>query len=69
METLGFNALQNGLIPETPDTFATETMLKSYLTRINYGLNGIYNLTLSMRADGSSKFGSKSDFKIDFKLV
>ena len=60
IETLGFNALQNGLIPETPDTFATETMLKSYLTRINYGLNGIYNLTLSMRADGSSKFGSKN---------
>ena len=60
IETLGFNALQNGLIPETPDTFSTETMLKSYLTRINYGLNGIYNLTLSMRADGSSKFGSKN---------
>ena len=60
IETLGFNALQNGLIPETPDTFATETMLKSYLTRINYGLNGIYNLTLSMRADGSSRFGSKN---------
>ena len=60
IETLGFNALQNGLIPEIPDTFSTETMLKSYLTRINYGLNGIYNLTLSMRADGSSKFGSKN---------
>jgi TonB-linked SusC/RagA family outer membrane protein len=60
IETLGFNALQNGLIPETPDTFATETMLKSYLTRINYGLNGIYNLTLSMRADGSSRFGTKN---------
>ena len=60
IETLGFNALQNGLIPETPDTFSTETMLKSYLTRINYGVNGIYNLTLSMRADGSSRFGSKN---------
>lgn len=60
IETLGFNALQNGLVPATPDTFATETMLKSYLTRINYGLNGIYNLTLSMRADGSSRFGSKN---------
>ena len=60
IETLGFNALQNGLVPATPDTFTTETMLKSYLTRINYGLNGIYNLTLSMRADGSSRFGSKN---------
>jgi TonB-linked SusC/RagA family outer membrane protein len=60
IETLGFNALQNGLIPATPDTFSTETMLKSYLTRINYGINGTYNLTLSMRADGSSRFGSKN---------
>ena len=51
IETLGLT-LQNGLIPETPD-IATETMLKLF-NRINYGLNGIYNLTLSMRADGSS---------------
>lgn len=37
VETLGFNALQNGLLPDTPETFTTETMLKSYLARVNYG--------------------------------
>lgn len=60
IETLGFNALQNGLLADIPQTFITETMLKSYLARVNYGFNDIYNLTLSMRADGSSRFGSKN---------
>ena len=60
VETLGFNALQNGLLPDIPETFTSETMLKSYLARVNYGFNNVYNLTLSMRADGSSRFGTKN---------
>lgn len=60
IETLGFNALQNGLLPKVPETFITETNLKSYLARVNYGFNDTYNLTLSMRADGSSRFGPKN---------
>jgi TonB-linked SusC/RagA family outer membrane protein len=57
VETLGFNALQNGLLPSIPQTFTTEKMLKSYLARVNYSFSDLYNLTVSMRADGSSRFG------------
>ena len=59
-ETLGFNALQNGLLPDIPITFTDENVLISYLGRINYGFENRYNLTLSMRADGSSRFGPKN---------
>ena len=52
IETLGFNALQNGLLPDIPITLTDENVLISYLGRINYGFDNRYNLTLSMRADG-----------------
>ena len=57
VETLGFNALQNGLLPDIPVTFTEENALTSYLGRVNYGFDNRYNITLSMRADGSSRFG------------
>ena len=60
VETLGFNALQNGLLPDIPQTFTDENALISYLGRVNYGFDNRYNLTLSMRADGSSRFGAKN---------
>ncbi len=60
VETLGFNALQNGLLSDIPQTITDENVLISYLGRINYGFDNRYNLTLSMRADGSSRFGPKN---------
>ena len=39
VETLGFNALQNGLLPDIPVTFTEENTLISYLGRVNYGFD------------------------------
>ncbi|AYL95120.1 SusC/RagA family TonB-linked outer membrane protein [Mucilaginibacter celer] len=39
-----------------PATTSNVWALKSYLGRINYGFNSKYLLTLTLRADGSSKF-------------
>lgn len=39
-----------------PSTSSNTWALKSYLGRINYGFNSKYLLTLTLRADGSSKF-------------
>ncbi len=58
VESLGYYALQNGIDPATPQTYTHETYLKSYLGRVNYGIANRYNFTFSMRADGSSRFGS-----------
>ncbi|WP_409416099.1 SusC/RagA family TonB-linked outer membrane protein [Flavobacterium sp. PS2] len=54
-----YNALQDG-VPVKPYSDAFESVLKSWLTRINYSYKGKYNFTLSARADGSSRFGSES---------
>lgn len=56
IETLGFDALQFGLEPRPTVTTTQINVLKSYLGRINYGFSNKYNLTLSLRADGTSKF-------------
>ncbi|QEC76431.1 SusC/RagA family TonB-linked outer membrane protein [Mucilaginibacter ginsenosidivorax] len=39
-----------------PSTSSNTWALKSYLGRVNYGFNSKYLLTLTLRADGSSKF-------------
>ncbi|OCB71935.1 SusC/RagA family protein [Flavobacterium piscis] len=54
-----YNALQDGVAIK-PYSDAFESVLKSWLTRINYSYKGKYNFTLSARADGSSRFGSES---------
>jgi len=54
-----YNALQDGVaVKSYSDAF--ESVLKSWLARANYSYKGKYNLTVSARADGSSRFGSKS---------
>jgi TonB-linked SusC/RagA family outer membrane protein len=50
------NSLQSGT-PSTPYSGAETSVLISYLGRINYTLQDKYNLTLTLRADGSSRFG------------
>ncbi|MFV5683816.1 SusC/RagA family TonB-linked outer membrane protein [Flavobacterium sp. GB2R13] len=54
-----YNALQDGVAVK-PYSDAFESVLKSWLTRVNYSYKGRYNFTVSARADGSSRFGSKS---------
>ncbi|PJJ09324.1 TonB-linked SusC/RagA family outer membrane protein [Flavobacterium sp. 1] len=54
-----YNALQDGVAVK-PYTEAFESVLKSWLARANYSYKGKYNLTVSARADGSSRFGTES---------
>ncbi|PXY46158.1 SusC/RagA family TonB-linked outer membrane protein [Flavobacterium hydrophilum] len=52
------NALQDG-IPIKPTSDAYESVLESWLGRVNYSLLSRYNFSVSARADGSSRFGSE----------
>ncbi|REH00476.1 SusC/RagA family TonB-linked outer membrane protein [Flavobacterium aquicola] len=54
-----YDALQDGVAVK-PYSEAFESVLKSWLARVNYSYKGKYNLTVSARADGSSRFGSES---------
>ena len=52
--------LSAGEVLGIPQTNLTEWALVSYLGRVNYGFNDKYLLTLTARADGSSRFGSNN---------
>ena len=52
------NDLGSGSQPGIPTSGRSKWSLSSYLGRINYGLLDRYLLTLTARADGSSKFGT-----------
>lgn len=54
-ESLGIDGLDlsTSIVPET---ISKKWSLASFLARVNYDYNGKYLLTLSFRADGSSKF-------------
>ena len=54
----GYNSLQSGSQALAPTSNAYDWTLNSYLARINYSYLHKYNITLSARADGSSRFGS-----------
>lgn len=54
-----FNALQDGTTVK-PLSDAYKSVLRSWLSRVNYSYLGRYNLTVSARADGSSRFGAAS---------
>jgi TonB-linked SusC/RagA family outer membrane protein len=54
-DALGYNSLASGTAG-LPTSGAEEATLNSFLGRINYSYNHKYNLTASIRADGSSRF-------------
>jgi TonB-linked SusC/RagA family outer membrane protein len=54
-ESLGVSGLDEGIITTAP-TAKSSNALMSFLGRVNYGYKSRYLLTLSFRADGSSKF-------------
>ena len=53
-----YNSLQSGSQVITPTSSAYSWALNSFLARANYSYQHKYNLTLSGRADGSSRFGA-----------
>ena len=52
-----FNNLGAGSVPQAPSSSAVGYGLNSYFGRFNYGYKDRYLLTVTGRADGSSKFG------------
>lgn len=61
-DLLGADNLESGAIIRTPVTNTNDWSLISYIGRINYGFNDKYLLTLTGRADGSSKFGNNNKY-------
>ena len=57
-DATSYNSLQSGSQTITPTSDAYTWALNSYLARINYSYQHKYNVTISARADGSSRFGS-----------
>lgn len=58
----GFNNLGAGSNPQTPTSSRVAYGLNSYFGRLNYSYKNKYLLTLTGRADGSSKFGPENQF-------
>ncbi|WP_432279867.1 SusC/RagA family TonB-linked outer membrane protein [Pricia mediterranea] len=58
----GFNNLGAGSNPQTPTSSRVAYGLNSYFGRVNYSYKNKYLLTLTGRADGSSKFGPENQF-------
>lgn len=56
-DLLTYHDLGSGSVYTQPESGSEEWALNSYLGRINYSLDEKYFLTLSARADGSSRFG------------
>lgn len=52
--------LGQGLRPQIPYSGRASWVLQSFLGRVNYNLLGRYLLTLTVRRDGSSKFGENN---------
>ena len=59
-DNLAFNSMQTASNTRPTETGANSWDLQSYLARINYIFNDKYLLTLTARADGSSKFGENN---------
>lgn len=55
-DNLGYNSLQSGSQRVAPLTEAVKSTLNSFIARVNYTLLSRYNLTATLRADGSSRF-------------
>lgn len=54
--SLSYHSLQSGSLQVPPKTGALKSTLHSVLGRLNYTFNHRYNLTATLRADGSSRF-------------
>lgn len=59
-EQLLWHSLQSGAARQAPTSGGSEAILNSVIGRINYSLKGRYNLTATLRADGSSRFAANN---------
>jgi TonB-linked SusC/RagA family outer membrane protein len=59
-QTNGFNDLSSAGLADFPTNNLTKEKLASFLGRVNYGYDKRFNLTASLRADGSSKFSKNN---------
>lgn len=55
-EQLLWHSLQSGATRQAPSSGGSKAILNSVIGRINYSLKGRYNLTVTLRGDGSSRF-------------
>lgn len=55
-----YNNLSTAVTPNSPSSVYTQWSLASWLARVNYSLNEKYLLTLTIRSDGSSRFGDEN---------
>ncbi|WP_316814143.1 TonB-dependent receptor [Pedobacter heparinus] len=55
-----YNNIGSGTVLLIPSSSNVEWTLQSYLARFNYGYDNRYLLTLTARADGSSRFGKNN---------
>jgi TonB-linked SusC/RagA family outer membrane protein len=56
------NNLGGGATANIPGSNVSDWQLESYIARVNYGYNDRYLLTLTGRADGSSRFGASNKY-------
>ncbi|SHM75747.1 SusC/RagA family TonB-linked outer membrane protein [Flavobacterium chilense] len=59
---LGWDKLQLGTIAGIPTTFAEDDKLLSFFAKTNYSYKNRYLFSASIRADGSSKFGTENQW-------
>ncbi|QHS58211.1 TonB-dependent receptor [Chitinophaga agri] len=57
-----YNSLQTGLVPQRPQSGASNTAMNSFYTRFNYDYDNRYLFGISVRADGSSRFGANNRY-------
>lgn len=57
-----YNSLQTGLVPQRPQSGQSETAMNSFYMRFNYDYDGRYLFGMSIRADGSSRFGANNRY-------
>jgi TonB-linked SusC/RagA family outer membrane protein len=58
-EQVLWHSLQSGNSREAASSGGSEAVLNSYIGRVNYTFREKYNLTATLRADGSSRFAAK----------
>lgn len=63
-DSFGYNSLQSGTVIETPVSYRTENQLNSFFSRVSYNYDKRYLLGVSLRADGSSRFGSHNKYSL-----
>lgn len=59
-----YNDLGSGTVLGTPGSISSVWVLQSVLGRVNYGFDERYFLTVTVRADGSSRFGKENKWGV-----